>query len=209
MGIITISREFGSGGREMGRRLAAVLGWEYYDKEILREVARRSGLYDGYVESMLEGRFSQYPLTLGRSFSLYPAIRSHWSKTELILKQNSVMQELAGRGSCVIVGRGADMVLRDENPFRIFVYADMQTKIERCRKCGGEGEGLSLRALETKIREIDKARAEYYKFLTGEKWGNKEHYDLCINTTELAVSGIAEAAAVIGPAIRKIRFRNR
>ena len=111
---------------------------------------------------------------------------------------------MAEKSSCVIVGRGADYILREENPFRLFVYSDMQSKLSRCRKNessdyeAGVSVSLSDKELTKRIAHIDKSRADYYEFYTGQKWGARENYDLCINTARYSsIKSLAEAVAKI------------
>ena len=110
MKIITVSREFGSGGRELGKRLSDCLGWPYYDREIISAVARRNALDEGYVEDALEqGDFRGVPLTIGRTFAYLPSM-PHDSR-QLLQEQRRVLRALAAHGDCIIVGRNADLIL--------------------------------------------------------------------------------------------------
>ena len=108
MGIITISREFGSGGREIGKRLADEMGYAYYDKEIVTAIAEKHELDEHYVAYALEGSmFRNYPVHFGRTFSYTPTLVSN--DTKLFVEQNKLLRELAAKGNCVIVGRAADV----------------------------------------------------------------------------------------------------
>ena len=181
--IITVSREFGSGGRELSRRLARELGYDYYDKEILTEIAKKTSLSEDYVRQVLEDKpHGLYPITTGRSF-MYVDTQPLQQASAVFNAQQEIIRDLAGKSSCVIVGRCADYILRDENPFRIFVYASMESRIARTRSRAAEGETLTDKEYQRQIQNIDKARAKYYSFYTDMKWGDKYHYDLCINTT--------------------------
>ena len=91
------------------------------------------------------------------------------------------------QSDCIIVGRCADYILRDIKPFRIFVYADMESRISRCHQRAPEGEHLSDKEMKQMIQKVDKGRAKYYEFYTGEKWGDKSSYDLCINTSNVVI----------------------
>ena len=182
MGIITIGREFGSGGRELGHRLAEELGYEYYDKEIVDVIAKKSELDENYVAYALDGgMFRNFPIHFGRTFSYSPTLMAN--ETKLISEQNKLLKELAAKGNCVIVGRAADVILRDYNPFRIFVYADMQSKVERCKEIGGEHEHLSDKEIMRKIKRIDAGRKKYHSLISEIPWGDKRGYHLCVNTT--------------------------
>ncbi len=182
MKIITISREFGSGGRELGKRLADELGITYYDKEILAKIAEQVRMDERYIDQVLErGVAVQYPYTFRRSFTILPPIQDQ--RPNLLAEQAKIIRELAGKEDCVIVGRGANALLREKKPFNIFVYADMTAKRTRCRERAAEDEQFSDRELEQKIRQIDRARAATYELLSGRPWGDKKEYHLCINTT--------------------------
>ena len=185
--IITIGREFGSGGRELGRRLAEELQIAYYDEEIIREIARSTDLSEHYVQQVLEKRpYPLFPITIGRSF--YPADSFMQEQTQSVYKEQSrIIREMAERSDCVIVGRCADYILSGYKPFRIFVYADMESKMARCRAKGPEHEHFSDRELRQHIQKVDKNRAAYYEFYTGQGWGDKLHYDLCVNTTNAEI----------------------
>ena len=102
---------------------------------------------------------------------------------------------MAEKSDCVIVGRCADDILREMNPLRIFVYGDMETKLERCRKPTGSDEKMTDREILSNIRKIDKNRSEYYGLYTGKVWGDKQSYDLCINTSKISVERASELLA--------------
>ena len=189
--IITIGREFGSGGRELGRRLAEELGIEYYDKEILTAIAEKTSMSEDYVKEIIEGKpHNLYPITIGQS--IYFADNYYFQqKQSIYLAQSETIKELAQKSSCVIVGRCADFILKDLKPTRIFVYADIDSRVRRCiaRNTDNEQE-LSEKQIKKQILSIDKNRAKYYDFYTGNKWGDKSNYDLCINTTDVVIKDI-------------------
>lgn len=192
--VITIGREFGSGGRELGRRLAEKLKIAYYDQEIIMEIVKRTALTEEYVRSIEENQpLPLLPITTGRTFSLQlgAIVEQHQS---VFLEQSKILRELAEKSDCVIVGRCADYVLRESSPFRLFVYADMKSKMERCRIKGQFQKDLNDRDLQRQILSVDKTRAKYYQFYTGQTWGEKKHYDLCINT---ASTGVKSAVLAI------------
>lgn len=182
MRIITISREFGSGGRELGKRLAGLLGVDYYNREIIIAIAGQSGLDEGYVEMALEKRdWQAMPLTFGRSFAGINGMQQ--IQTNLLVAQKHVIEEIAKTGKdCVIVGRNADVLLADKEPFRIFVCAGMDAKIQRCMERALEGENISRKGAEQNIRRIDKSRAKTREILGGGKWGDGSAYHLTVNT---------------------------
>ena len=193
--IITIGREFGSGGRELGRRLAETLGCAYYDQEIVTEIANRTELSEQYVRSIVEQRpVLSFPIHVGRT--LYPAVNpSVVQGQRLFQEQCRLLSELSEKRNCVIVGRCGDYILRDRQPFRIFVYAELASKIARCRGKGREGETMPAKELKSHLQEVDQGRAKYYGFYTGQKWGDRIHYDLCINTTNTEIKEVVSALA--------------
>ena len=189
--IITVSREFGSGGRELGRRLSELLHIAYYDKEIVTEIAKRTSMSEEYVRQITEQKpVMSFPISIGRSF--YPMTDPLLDQNQAIFReQHQIIREMADKSDCVIVGRCGDYVLRDLNPFRIFVYADMDAKIARCRERGKEDPPLSDKELKQKITKMDKGRAKYYEFYTGQKWGDRLNYDVCINTSGRSIKELA------------------
>ena len=197
--IITIGREFGSGGRELGRRLAEALGFEYYDKEIITAIAEHTSLSEEYVKEIVERKPHQlYPITIGQSISYFDTY-AFTQMQSVYQAQDKILRELAEKSNCVIVGRCADDILKDFKPFRIFVYADMQSRINRCLKRSPKGEDLSEKQLLKSIKRIDKDRAKYYKFYTGQVWGYRSNYDLCINTTDTDIpEAVAAVAKMLG-----------
>ena len=194
--IITIGREFGSGGRELGKRLSEILGIAYYDKEIMEEISKRTQLAENYLHKIIEHKAGVYfPITTGHTI--------HAAGTDYMLKQYNtiyaeqanVLREMAEKSDCVIVGRCGDYILRNLSPMRLFVYADMESKIKRCREKADEHEHLSDRELAKEIKKIDKHRAKYYHYYTGHKWGVHTNYDLCVNTSKMQIKELAEALA--------------
>ena len=185
--IITIGREFGSGGRELGRLLSEILGFAYYDREIISEIAKRTSLSEKYIQHITEQKpIIPFPIHTGRTFW---AVIPDYSQS-VQQEQHAIIQEMAAKSPCVIVGRCADYILRDSNPFRLFVYSDMPAKIARCRKNESadyeSGQALTDKDLARRIEQINKGRADYYEFYTGQTWGDKANYDLCINTAKIS-----------------------
>lgn len=195
MNIITVSREFGSGGRELGKRLADALGFDYYDREIIDAIAEKNGMDPGYVEKFLEtGMWQTFPLTFRRSFA-GPAMAAG-AKTGLLLEQKKVIESIAENGrDCVIVGRNADIILAEYDPMNIFVCASMESRIARCiSRHTGEGK-LSVKDVENNIRMIDKNRARTREMLLGGKWGERWNYELTVNTTGWEIRDLTPAVA--------------
>lgn len=195
MKIITISREFGSGGRELGKRLADVLGFDFYDREIITAIAQAQGLKEDYVEKALENHvWQQIPLTYRHSFTSNAVMQM--THTELLMEQKRVIESIAKAGKdCIIVGRNADVILAQEKPFNIFVCADMEAKVRRCMERAEESEKLSRKAIEQNIRRIDKNRAQTREMITGAKWGQSNQYQLTVNTSDWEIKELTPAVA--------------
>ena len=194
MGIITISREFGSGGRELGKRLADELGYAYYDKEIVTAIAEKHQLDEHYVTYALEGgTFRNFPVHFGRTFSYSPTLMAN--ETHLFAEQNKLLREFAAAGNCVVVGRAADVILREYMPFNLFVYADMPSKIKRCQERAQEEEQLSAKEMEKRIKKIDTDRKRYHGLISEIPWGDKRGYHLCINTTDREIKSLVPTVA--------------
>ena len=196
MRIITISREFGSGGRELGKRMADEMGFAYYDREIITAIAQKSGLDEKYVEHALDNSAApQFAFTFRHSFAMPHVIQS--PQTDLLLEQKKVIDSIAAAGKdCVIVGRNADVLLKDKRPMSIFVCAETAAKVQRCIERAEDGENLTEEEVVRNMRQIDKNRARTREILTGSKWGERTAYDLIINTTGWSIKKLAPAVAV-------------
>lgn len=193
--IITIGREFGSGGRELGRRLAEELHIAYYDREIVAEISKRTSFSEQYVQQIVEQRpITLLPITVGRSF--YPSENPVLEQTQSIFReQSNIIREMAAKSDCVIVGRCADYILQEQKPFRIYVYADIDSRIARCRERASAQEHLSDKEMKQHILSIDRDRAKYYEYYTGQAWGDILNYDLCVNTTRTDIRQIVPVLA--------------
>ena len=191
--IITISREFGSGGREIGKMLADKLGIEFYDKELLELASKQSGITqelfvkhdENYTNSFL------YSLVMGN----YPVTSDGRINPELPLNQKiflaqfETIRTLAEKGPCVIVGRCADYVLRSrDNVINFFITGSMPQKRRRIL----ERYDIEKNKVEDFIRKTDKRRANYYNYYTDMKWGEAKNYDLCLNSSKTGVEGAVE-----------------
>ena len=195
--IITIGRQFGSGGREFGKRLADELGCPYYDREIMEEIAKRTELAEEYVQKIVENRPDfHFPITVGRSFQGGSDYLMR-QQAAVYAEQTNTIRDLAARSDCVIVGRCADYILSDQKPIRIFVYADMDSRVARCREKGTEEESLTDAQLRRKIRAIDRGRKKYYRYYTGQTWGDRANYDICLNTSHTGIKSAAHALAMM------------
>ncbi len=192
MSIITIGREFGSGGRELGKRLADELGVPCYDKEIISEIAKLKGVSPDRVESISNADIRKiYSYTIGRTL-MSPAYVGN-DAASIFFCQQEVIKKLASEGDCVVVGRNADVVLRDMNPLNLFVYADEESKVKRCMERAEKGE--SVKDILKQMRKIDKSRASNRALITDTPWGEKETYHLCINTSGVNIKSLVPALA--------------
>ncbi len=192
MRIITIGREFGSGGRELGKRLADELSMNYYDKEILTAIADKLQMDENYIGKKADGGLLHaIPLSFGRTF----AYRQQ-DTVRILVEQQKIIREIAEKGEdFVIVGRNADVILKQYHPFRLFVYADMESKLCRCKERGEGNESWTDEELAKRIRQVDKGRAKNRELLSGSMWGRKESYDLCVNTSGVLVKEIVPVVA--------------
>ncbi len=184
---ITIGRQFGSGGREIGKKVAEILGIPYYDKELLAVAAKESGLSHQFLENYDERPTNSflYSLVMGQQTML---LGNHGDTVEQMAAkaQREAVQAVADKGSCVIVGRCADYILRDRPGLvRVFICSDWDKRVQRVVR----RDGVTAKEAEDKMRRMDKARSAYYSFHTDRKWGAAESYDLCINTTGCGVDG--------------------
>lgn len=195
MRIITISREFGSGGRELGKRLAEVLGFDYYDREIVTAIAQAQELDENYIERELDNHgWQNVPLTYRRSFASNAVLQA--PQTHLLLEQKRVIDSIGKAGKdCIIVGRNADVFLAEYKPFNIFVCADMETKVRRCMERATVGENFTQKEIEQNIRRIDKNRARTREIITGSKWGVCATYHLTVNTNGWDIKDLVPAVA--------------
>ena len=189
--IITISREFGSGGKEVGKRLSEELEMAYYDEEIITKLAKETGMSEEYIKNISEKGIYPQNFNFGRTFARFGVLQSN--QTEILVKQQEIIKKIAEKGSCIIVGRGADVILRDYNTLNIFVYSDMESKINRCRIKAPENENLSEKELEKKIVQVVKNRKKFHELISNLEWGDKRNYHLCINTAGLEIKEVIPA----------------
>ncbi len=171
--IITVSREFGSGGRELGKRLSEALHIPCYDNEIIAMISNERELDMDYVVCISESSLrAEYPLTIGRRFSIPYKVMEQ--SIMVAVTQQKVIEKLAQRGDCVIIGRCADTVLANLHPLRVFVYADRASKLKRCQEQAAEQENFTLAELEHRMRQIDRNRAKKHELTASIPWGAKE-----------------------------------
>lgn len=179
--VITVSREYGSGGRYVGRLVADILGIKFYDKDIITKLAEETGLTEEYIENNEESK--ELLDALNNGYSTMP------NADELFIKESELIKKLAEDDSCVIIGRCADFVLKDkENVLKIFIYSDMEGKIARAK----EYYGLDTEKAKKEIKRINKLRANHYKYYTDRVWDEHLNYDLSINSDCLGVERTAE-----------------
>lgn len=193
--VITIGRQFGSGGRELGRRVAEALGYEFYDKRLLPEAAKAAGMDVSFFENADE-KFPSFvggsmPVNIG--YNPMPWYTSSAISDEALNRRVAdLITTLASRGNCVIVGRTADYVLRnhpDAEVISIFVHAPMEERVRRIiARCDCKDE-KSARALAEKRNRL---RAEYYNFYTDRRWGDAATYDLCLDSGLLPMDSLVE-----------------
>lgn len=195
MRIITISREFGSGGRELGKRLADHLGFDYYDSEIISKLSDKSGMDKAYIENALNNHgWEDIPITFRSTLGSAGYIQA--SKVSLLVQQKQVIEEIAALGKdCVIVGRNADVLLGQYEPFSIFVCAGQEAKIRRCVERAPEGENLTEKELVRKMKQIDKVRSQTREIIGGPAWGRRDAYHLTVNTTGWDIKELIPAVA--------------
>ena len=212
--VITIGREFGSGGHEVGLRLAKKMGIPFYDKEILSLTAKNSRFAESYLEKMDEQKPSFLNVGsaglmsgAGGTSSAQSAMNQFYNLSpndQIFLETSKVMQQLAEKGPCVIVGRCADYILRDLDPINLFICADIQDRIAR-KLALDENKDMDEQSMEKKIRQTDKSRSKYYEYYSHEVWGAAENYHLCINTSVVGVDGAVE---IIYKFVEEFRKKN-
>ena len=202
--IITIGRQFGSGGRQVGKKLAEELGINYYDKEILNVAAKESGLCQTLFENHDEkptGSFL-YSLVMD-TYSMGYNSGSYLDMPlnhKVFLAQFDAIKKLAERESCVIVGRCADYALEEfDNVFHVFIHADMDYRVKNVMNYNSVNEAKA----KDIVNKNDKQRASYYNYYTSKRWGDSKGYDLCLNSALLGVDGCVELIK------RMIEIKNR
>ncbi|MCD8172866.1 MAG: cytidylate kinase-like family protein [Alistipes sp.] len=182
--IITLGRQYGSGGRLVGLKLAQSLGIGFYDRKLIDEAARNSGLHTDFFEQKDE----QAPTGLLHALSVGFGFNAGFSQEALFKIQSDTIKEVAGRESCVIVGRCADYVLREtEGCINVFIHCPDQVRIHRV----AERNSITEKGAAERIARIDKTRAAYYDFYTDKTWGQSRSYHLSIDSSVLGIEGTA------------------
>ena len=187
--VITISREFGSGGRSIGRMVAEKLGYAFYDRELVLEVAKRSGFSPEFIEESGEYASTRHSLLFSLATANQFSVNGLSVTDRLYLEQSKIIEELAEKGGCVIVGRCADYILRNRaDALHVFIHADLESRAERIVERYGESD----KAPEKRLTEKDQKRKVYYRNYTGRNWGQAQNYDLCLNSSALGLEACAE-----------------
>ena len=177
--IITISREFGSGGRFIGEEVAKKLGIAYYDKNIINHNAEESGMSPDYIQEKAE----QYPKKGLFAYALVGRDITGKSVEDMVYEaQRKVILDLAGKEPCVIIGRNADFILKDrDDVLNVFIHGDMPEKIQRITRLYNVGEQEAVKMMA----DTDKRRMANYNFYTEQNWGKASNYTLCLNSSEI------------------------
>ena len=192
--IITIGRQFGSAGKDVGQRLAENLGIKFYDKEMLSRAAKESGICEEIFENHDEKPTSSFLYSLvmdtysfgygGNTYADMPI--NH----KVFLAQFDAIKKIADEGPCVLVGRCADYALESyDNVVSVFIRADMDARVSRV----ASRFDLPLNKSRDMVIKTDKKRASYYNYYTNKRWGDADSYDLCLNTSKLGIEGAAKA----------------
>ena len=188
--IITISRQFGSGGRTIGREVADKLGIPFYDKELVDQIAMESGFAPQFVEEHGEHSPGRSLLSYAFAPQGVPGIMNGLSTADFLWNiQCSVILQLAEKGPCVIVGRNADYILKDHpNCIHAYIHADEDFRADRIVRLYGESENSP----QARLQEKDKRRRINYHHYTGRNWGVSQNYDICLNSGKLGVETCAD-----------------
>ena len=192
--VITISRQFGSGGRTIGKKVAEKLGIPYYDKELVDQVAKESGFSHEFIEEIGEYASVTSSFLFNIAVSAHPMglIDTMSVSDKLYVCQTNVIRDLAAKGPCVIVGRCADYILQDKAKcLKVFIHADMAFRAKRIVEVYGERE----QSPEQRLRDKDKRRAAYHRFYTNMKWGYAQNYHITLDSGELGIDKCADIIA--------------
>lgn len=194
---ITIARQYGSGGREIGEKTAELLGFKYVDRELVTLASQKSGFHADVIHSIDEKATNSLLYTLAMGSNSFGAPHATYGlnvpiNDKLFIIQSDIIKSLAEEQSCVFVGRCADYVLAEHKKrISIFLYGDMECRIKRV--C--ESHDIDKEEAKKLIAKTDKRRMNYYNFYTGKKWGKFDNYHLSINTSVLGIEGTANIIA--------------
>ena len=187
--IITISREFGSGGRSIGKLVAEKLGYRFFDSELVNKVAQRSGFSLEFIEESGEYASARSSLLFALATASQYSADGLSMHDRLYIEQTKIIEEIAAEGECVIVGRCADFILRDRKDcLNVYIHADMESRAKRIVERYGECD----KSPEKRLTEKDQKRKVYYKNYTGRNWGQAQNYDICLNSGALGIETCAE-----------------
>ena len=190
--VVTIARQYGSGGREVGHKLAELLGCKWYDQDLIVMAAQRSGISEEALASADEQASSSLLYTLAMGASMIYTNTTPMAvpiNDALFIAQSEIIRELSESENCVIVGRCADYILDDHSKkVKVFVQGDMPDKIHRIM----ERAGIKESEAKDRIAKKDKKRAAYYNYYTGNKWGKPENYNLVVSTSKIGIDGAAK-----------------
>ena len=186
--IITVGRQFGSGGREIAKKIAQHFNIKCYDDELVDLAAEHSGLHKDFVASCDEKAVSSFAFSVSNNFYV-SSNGAHQVQIKAYFSQFDAIKSVAKQGPCVIVGRVADYVLKNEdNKISVFISADRQDRVSRVM----EYENIPEKQAEKLVDKNDKNRAKYYNFFSNKKWGEAKTYDLCVNSSKLGIDKTAE-----------------
>ncbi|MCI8404256.1 MAG: cytidylate kinase-like family protein [Clostridia bacterium] len=192
--IITIGRQFGSGGRDVGERIAKYFNIPFYDKELVEMAAQKSNISKEALKEVDEHATNSFLYSLASgNYSLRginaPIYYEMPINDKLFIAQSEVIKDVAKEGSCVIVGRCADYVLESENVdyLNVFIYGGVDYRAKRVM----EAQGLTQSKARDKVIKTDKQRRTYYDYYTSRDWGVMSNYDLCVNTEKIGIDGAA------------------
>ena len=191
--IITISREFGSGGRTIGRKVAEKLGIPCYDQEIIEKIAQKSGFCEEFIREK-----GEYASSGSKFFNAISASYANGlsMQDKLWIEQERVITEIAQKEDCIIIGRCADVILQGKaDCLKVFIHASMQKRAERVEKL----YGLREESTERRLKDKDKRRKAYYQYYTDVEWGEVGNYHLCLDSGKL---GIEKCVDIISSAYK-------
>lgn len=191
--ILAIGRQFGSGGREIGQKLAKAFGIGYYDKELITEAAKESGLCEDIFERADEraNHALSYAFTMGYSsfIGMFTPANDILSNDTLFKIQSDTIRNIADKGSCVLVGRCADYILRDDPAcLSVFISSTIETRIQKIV----ERMGITVEQAKELMTKNDKSRAAYYNYYTNKTWGMASSYNLCVDASILGIDGTVD-----------------
>ncbi len=185
--IVTIGREFGSGGHEIGKRLAADLGIAFYDQEFVEMAVKNTGFHEDYVKDNEEKAPDFVSGTMYTGIDIYQP--SPYDRIQA--EEYKIIREIASKESCVIVGRAADYILSDQSHVSIFLFAPIEDRVRRKMALlpSDQAAKVTPAAMEKIVKQMDKRRRRYYEYYTDMKWGARDSYDLLINTSRAGIDG--------------------